>query len=137
MNLRAKAAAALLTTGIAASALVAVPGTAAADSAKDCPKGAICFYSGPNQSGKLKKKVWANWSGSLTGIRSYFNNGKPQPGLDHVQLKYSYWVHGHYRSVSQCVHYGASEGKGNIGYANDDHGYSNATVKGVKWRGEC
>ncbi|MEU6717104.1 peptidase inhibitor family I36 protein [Nonomuraea sp. NPDC046802] len=96
-------------------------------SAEAClPDGNFCSYTGLNQTGTMYKTA-VDWSGQLRGIRSYFNNGAPDPGYDHVRLSY---VGG----GIPCIHYwdGAGSGtpyKGNLDGAK--------TITGVKWRGEC
>ncbi|MEU5956671.1 peptidase inhibitor family I36 protein [Streptomyces sp. NPDC047525] len=95
-------------------------------SAEACPDKYFCLYTGANQTGTMhKKKVY--WSGELRGIRSYFNNGEPQVGADHVDLS---WVGG----GPKCIHYWNGSGsstpyKGTFSSAK--------TITEVEWRGEC
>ncbi|EFE77741.1 peptidase inhibitor family I36 protein [Streptomyces filamentosus] len=93
-----------------------------------CPDGYFCVYSGVNQTGDLVRAFPGNWSGRLPGIRSYFNNGAPHTGLDHVDLSWEGGVR------PKCLHYWDGPGsstpyKGNFSRAT--------TITQVKWRGEC
>jgi hypothetical protein len=93
--------------------------------AVECPPGNFCSYTGPYQTGTMYKTA-VNWSGTLSGIRSYFNRGEYHPGYDHVDLT---WVGG----GPKCIHYyesgGATPYKGTFA--------SSKTITKVKWRGEC
>lgn len=88
-----------------------------------CPAGSVCFYSGPDGTGT----VCATDSDTPTspcGLRrSYFNNGTPQPGYDHVYVGFA-------EGGSQCLHRGWAEGHGN--FPPDGR-----TITSVRWGGEC
>ncbi|GAA5771493.1 hypothetical protein Aros01_08032 [Streptosporangium roseum] len=96
-------------------------------SAQACPDGYFCSYTGADQTGTMYKTA-IYWSGTLKGIRSYFNNGSPQEGLDHVQLRWQG------DNGGKCIHYWNGAGsdtpyKGTFASAK--------TITRVEWRGEC
>ncbi|MFD0422109.1 peptidase inhibitor family I36 protein [Streptomyces parvus] len=92
-----------------------------------CPDGYFCVYSGVNQTGRLLRAFEGDWTGNLQGVRSYFNNGRPHPGFDHVALS---WVGGGLR----CIHYWDGAGSGTPYKGNFP---SPKKITKVKWRGEC
>ncbi|MEV0528713.1 peptidase inhibitor family I36 protein [Streptomyces sp. NPDC050439] len=111
----------------ALAATVSFSGTAAArdtGATAACPPGAFCMYTGPNQTGTMYPK-YSNWSGTLNGIRSVYNNGNPQPGYDHVTFTWQY----NGNTFSKCFHYPPDSP-----YKTN---YVGVTGKRVTWRGEC
>ncbi|QNP67159.1 peptidoglycan DD-metalloendopeptidase family protein [Streptomyces genisteinicus] len=88
-----------------------------------CPSGYVCFYSGSDGTGSVCRTD-RNDPASECGLRkSYFNNGTEQPGYDHVTVAFE-------EGGSQCLHFGAVEGRGNFPAGG-------RTVTSVTWRGEC
>ncbi|MEU8530695.1 peptidoglycan DD-metalloendopeptidase family protein [Streptomyces sp. NPDC048629] len=88
-----------------------------------CPAGFVCFYSGADGTGTVCKTD-VNTPTSPCGLRkSYFNNGSPQPGYDHVGVTYK-------EGGGACLHYGWAEGRGNFPSGG-------RTIGSVTWRGEC
>ncbi|GIG89434.1 peptidase inhibitor family I36 protein [Plantactinospora endophytica] len=91
-----------------------------------CASGAVCFYSQPNGNGTV---CWSsgNVPSSSCGYRaSYFNNGVPCTGCDHVRV----YEATNYRGLElACVHYGWAEGRGNF--------YISLPVSSFRWGGEC
>ncbi|WNF27778.1 peptidase inhibitor family I36 protein [Streptomyces sp. C11-1] len=116
----------LAATGVLA-ATVSFSGTATAGetgATAACPKGAFCMYTGSNQTGTMYPK-YGNWSGTINGIKSVYNNGSPQPGYDHVTFTWQYKG----RTFSKCFHYPFD-----VPYKTN---YVGVTAKKVVWRGEC
>jgi hypothetical protein len=108
------------TAGLSGTAVAAESGVTAA-----CPKGAFCMYTGLDQSGTMYTK-YSDWSGTIPGIRSVYNNGSPQPGYDHVSFTLQ-WAGDPY---NYCLHYpGDTPYKMNF--------VSNVVAQKVVWRGEC
>ncbi|MEU4573149.1 hypothetical protein ACBI99_01305 [Nonomuraea sp. ATR24] len=102
--------------GATAAALgLAMAPAASADDAGDCNYRYVCFYSGSGQTGTLKLEKAGNWSGNVSGIRSFFNNGESEPnGADHVIVTYQYYTDsgsGPELSSKQrkCLHYGLAD----------------------------
>ncbi|MEU6059270.1 hypothetical protein [Streptomyces sp. NPDC047097] len=126
MNKRVLAtlAAAMSATAILATA----PPATAEPNPPGCEKGYFCIYSGESATGRLVHKSSGNWSGSVTGL-SIFNNGRPQPGYDHIQFDWR-WKNGGGGS-STCLHYNPGPGA----YINT-FGDEVVFTK-VAWRGEC
>ncbi|MEO3830184.1 hypothetical protein [Actinomadura sp. B10D3] len=62
-------------------------------------------YGGINQTGDVWKQE-GDWTGVLRTSGSVFNNGKPFPGADHVQL---YWTYSG-NNWTQCLHYNPGPG---------------------------
>ncbi|WP_049556375.1 hypothetical protein [Nonomuraea sp. SBT364] len=100
--------------GVADLSLAAAP-AASADDAGDCNYRYVCFYSGSGLTGTLKLEKEGNWSGNVSGIRSFFNNGASEPsGADHVIVTYQYYdnsgsgpeLTGKKR---KCLHYGKAD----------------------------
>lgn len=90
---------------------------------QDCPSGYVCFYSGIDGTGTVCRSA-GNEPNSTCGLRkSFFNNGTADPGYDHVQVNFR-------EGGSACLHYGWSEGRGNL----PDGG---RTIQSFQWRGEC
>ncbi|MFG3498795.1 peptidase inhibitor family I36 protein [Streptomyces sp. NPDC047928] len=116
------------TLGIIAAAGSLIFATATPASAEanppGCPKGYFCAYSGWNQTGTLKLKTAGNWSGSVSGIGSIFNNGHVYPGYDHVQVSFGSW--------SECYHYNPGPGDYKANFLAPY-----PTITKVVWRGEC
>jgi hypothetical protein len=115
---------------VTASTLLALAGTSAAEpNPPGCPKGYFCIYSGFDQTGTLLFKTASNWSGSVSGGLSVFNNGVRFPGADHVQLYYTY--SGLPGTYSTCIHYNPGPGEYKINFL------AGHAFKTVVWRGEC
>jgi hypothetical protein len=112
---------------------VVVPSPASAEpNPPNCPREYFCAYSGTNQSGSLLLRTAGNWSGSIGGVRSVFNNGVPWPGADHVQLTYrlsSGPVQGSIRT--RCIHYNPGPGQYKVNFD------ATQLILRVVWRGEC
>ncbi|MGW6914465.1 peptidoglycan DD-metalloendopeptidase family protein [Kitasatospora sp. NPDC054939] len=90
---------------------------------QDCPPGDVCFYSGADGTGTVCRSAVDQPNAGCGLRRSYFNNGTPQPGWDHVQVYFR-------EGGSLCLHRGWDEGRGNL----PDGG---RTVDRFEWRGEC
>jgi hypothetical protein len=115
-------------TGVAVTGVLALAGPSSADpNPPGCPPGNFCAYANFNQTGALKLKVAGNWSGTITGVGSVFNNGVPFPGADHVDLTYKF-PGGNFRV--QCVHYNPGPGH-KVNFGED------VVITKVVWRGEC
>jgi hypothetical protein len=89
----------------------------------DCPPGHVCFYSEADGYGSVCKSAGSANPSTCGFRRSYFNNGNPQPGYDHVQVYFG-------EGGSQCLHYGWAEGRGNFAGGG-------RTINRFNWRGEC
>ncbi|WP_073934240.1 peptidoglycan DD-metalloendopeptidase family protein [Streptomyces sp. CB02400] len=90
---------------------------------QNCPAGYVCFYSGADGTGSVCRSA-ADEPNSTCGFRrSFYNNGNPQPGYDHVQVYFK-------EGGSKCLHHGWDEGRGNL----PDGG---RTIDRFHWRGEC
>ncbi|MCY0925341.1 peptidoglycan DD-metalloendopeptidase family protein [Streptomyces sp. H27-H1] len=90
---------------------------------QDCPSGYVCFYSGADGTGTVCRSA-GNEPNSTCGLRkSFFNNGTADPGYDHIQVNFA-------EGGSTCLHYGWSEGRGNLPTGG-------RTVQSFQWRGEC
>jgi hypothetical protein len=126
MNKRALGA--LAAVAAFAGLLGAAPMASAVPNPPGCDKGNFCVYSGEWETGQLVLKSQGNWSGRVTG-RSIFNNGTPLPGLDHIQVQWS-WADGS-GSGSNCLHYNPDP-KDIAMTFNDDVVFTKVT-----WRGEC
>ncbi|GAA3040823.1 hypothetical protein GCM10020229_60080 [Kitasatospora albolonga] len=90
---------------------------------QDCPSGYVCFYDGPDGTGSVCRSDSDQPVSSCGFRRSYFNNGSPQPGYDHVQVSFQ-------GGGGLCLHRGWTEGRGSL----PDGG---KVVEGFVWRGEC
>ncbi|MER7519980.1 M23 family metallopeptidase [Streptomyces sp. NPDC126499] len=88
-----------------------------------CPAGHVCFYSGTGGTGTVCTTATDAPSGTCGLRRSFFNNGNPQPGYDHVYVGFA-------EGGSQCLHYGWAEGRG-------DFPPGGRTIASVRWGGEC
>ncbi|MGW6914275.1 peptidase inhibitor family I36 protein [Kitasatospora sp. NPDC054939] len=119
-----------IAAGATALALAGLMASATAASAEPnppgCPKGNFCAYSGENQTGSLLISTPGNWSGTVGGVRSVFNNGNPDPGADHIQLTWQYSGN----TFGECIHYNPGPGNYKINFVG-------VTVKSATWRGEC
>ncbi|MFE1361723.1 MULTISPECIES: peptidase inhibitor family I36 protein [Streptomyces] len=115
----------------AAAALGATVATAPAASAEpnppNCPKGYVCAYSGPNQTGTQVIGAQGNWSGNVAA-RSVFNNGHVYPGADHIQLN-TVWSSGSRWTI--CLHYNPGPGTYKVNLIPGER------VTSMTWRGEC
>ncbi|MFB6558154.1 peptidoglycan DD-metalloendopeptidase family protein [Streptomyces sp. NPDC056400] len=90
---------------------------------QDCPPGHVCFYSGADGTGTVCRSA-VDEPRSTCGLRrSFFNNGTPQPGYDHVQVYFR-------EGGSACLHRGWDEGRGNLPAGG-------RTIERFQWRGEC
>lgn len=91
-----------------------------------CNRGAFCAYRGMDQTGTLLLETQGNWSGSISGVRSVFNNGVPWPGADHIQLDWNFngsrWT--------ECIHYNPGPGEYKINFVG-------VQIVRARWRGEC
>jgi Peptidase inhibitor family I36 len=96
-----------------------------------CARGYFCAYSGQNQTGRLLLATAGNWSGSIAGVKSVFNNGYPCTGCDHIQLTY-YWP-GNEFDYSDCIHYNPGPGLYKLNYP----GAAGVRIVSAVWRGEC
>jgi hypothetical protein len=114
----------LAAAGALAMTMGIAPSASAEPNPPGCPKGYFCAYSGPNQTGTLKLRTWGNWSGSISGIASVFNNGNPCVGCDHVQAHFGSW--------SMCLHYNPGPGQYKSNFLAPY-----PTITKVVWRGEC
>jgi hypothetical protein len=79
--------------GLGAFMIEGPPQSSAAAAAREpnppgCDPGAFCAYSGQNVNGRLLLERQGNWSGSLSGVGSVYNNGVAFPGADHVYVRY-------------------------------------------------
>ncbi|MEV6997821.1 peptidase inhibitor family I36 protein [Streptomyces sp. NPDC093982] len=124
--MRKRAAIGAVATAAFATVLVTAPTASAEPNPPGCPKEYFCAYSGENQTGQLVVKTKGNWSGNVA-FRSAFNNGKPFPGADHVDVTYTVED----GTETACLHYNPGPG-----------GYKANAVPGthvvrVVWRGEC
>ncbi|UYQ63941.1 peptidoglycan DD-metalloendopeptidase family protein [Streptomyces peucetius] len=90
---------------------------------QDCPAGSVCFYSGADGTGTVCRSDTDEPSSACGLRKSFWNNGDPQPGYDHVQVYFR-------EGGSMCLHYGTAEGRGNF----PDCG---RTIDRFHWRGEC
>lgn len=102
------------------SAAVAPPG---------CNSGAFCANSGFSGTGSLLLEVQGNFSGSVPGVASVFNNGVKFPGADHVQLD---WVWFDGTTSSRCLHYNPGPGVFAVNFNP-----APIRITRVRWRGEC
>ncbi|QOV36760.1 peptidase inhibitor family I36 protein [Streptomyces ferrugineus] len=107
------------TAGLSGTAAAGEVGVTAA-----CPRGAFCMYTGANQTGTMYAR-YSNWSGTISGIKSVYNNGNPQPGYDHVNFTWQY----NGNTFTKCFHYPFD-----TPYKTN---YVGVTAKKVVWRGEC
>ncbi|MFI8276786.1 peptidoglycan DD-metalloendopeptidase family protein [Streptomyces sp. NPDC085929] len=90
---------------------------------QDCPSGSVRFYSGADGTGAVCRSA-SDEPESRCGLRrSFFNNGTPQPGYDHVQVHFG-------EGGTACLHYGWDEGRGNLPAGG-------RTIERFEWRGEC
>lgn len=105
------------------------PGVFTAQSASQwwCPYGAVCFYYQHDGWGSVCYSYSSVPNADCGSRWSYFNNGAPCSGCDHVYV-YSapnynpaYFV--------KCLHYGWTEGRGNFS--------SLVYVRSFYWGGEC
>ncbi|GAB3963066.1 peptidase inhibitor family I36 protein [Plantactinospora veratri] len=91
-----------------------------------CQSGAVCFYTQRDGNGGV---CWStgNVPSSSCGYRaSYFNNGVPCLGCDHVRV----YEGANYTGMElACLHYGWTEGRGNF--------YISLPVSSFRWGGEC
>lgn len=53
---------------------------------RDCPPGYVCFYSGADGTGTVCRSAGDEPRSTCGQRASFFNNGTPQPGYDHVQV---------------------------------------------------
>lgn len=122
-------------TALAAATAATTVGVAAPASAEPnppgCPRGNVCAYSGPNQTGRLVFRSVRNWRGSVAA-RSVFNNGKRQRGADHIQLTWTY----NGRTWGRCLHYNPYPGQPNPGQYKISF-VPGVVIKSAIWRGEC
>lgn len=90
---------------------------------QNCPAGYVCFYSGADGTGSVCRSDVDLPSSSCGFRKSYYNNGNPQPGYDHIQVYFK-------EGGSQCLHHGWDEGRGNFAG-------SGRTIDRFHWRREC
>lgn len=95
-------------------------------SPRGCSRGDFCAYSAEGEQGSLLLAVAGNWSGSISGVGSVFNNGVPFPGADHIQLDWNFGGVG----WTQCVHYNPGPGQYKIDFVG-------VQIVRARWRGEC
>ncbi|GAB3422344.1 peptidase inhibitor family I36 protein [Flindersiella endophytica] len=116
-------------------ALATGPGIASADKG-DCPVGAFCaWYNTPYEGTMYHKYVNGTWPEPVKNDdASWFNNGTPQAGADHVRV---YDAAPSPDRMTLCIHQGASGYWG--GEADDEADMNAAANKGNyhKWGGEC
>ncbi|MFD8964913.1 peptidase inhibitor family I36 protein [Streptomyces sp. NPDC059568] len=124
--MRHRSIAALAVSAAFAAVVAAAPTASAEPNPPGCPKQYFCAYSGEGQSGSLLLKTAGNWSGSVAGVRSVFNNGVRFVGGDHVQLSWRF----NGRDWGQCFHYNPGPGEYKANFVG-------VTVTKVVWRGEC
>lgn len=127
---RVVAGAVLATATAAAAVSTAAPASAEPDP-PGCPRGYVCAYTGNDESGSLVFRSYGDWRGSAAA-RSVFNNGKRQPGADHIQLTWTY----NGRTWSRCLHYNPYPGDPYPGQYKIDF-VSGVVIKSAIWRGEC
>src|SRR5690349_3171123 len=97
---------ALLAVAVTCGSILATASAASAEpNPPNCPKGYVCIYSGYDETGSLLVRSAGNWTGS-TSAGSVFNNGLPDPGLDHIQLTWVYLG----ATFSRCLHYNPGPG---------------------------
>ncbi|MFI0977579.1 peptidoglycan DD-metalloendopeptidase family protein [Streptomyces sp. NPDC021093] len=88
-----------------------------------CQPGFVCFYAETDGKGSVCSTD-RNTPVSNCGLRkSYFNNGNPQEGYDHVRLTFK-------EGGGQCLHRGWTEGHGNFPEGG-------RTITSVTWGPEC
>lgn len=126
------AAAALAAASTMAAAAPATSAVAAEVEPQDsgCASGQFCVF---DYSGNIILSTGSDWydADGLYGGYSYFNNGKPQPGYDHIELTYEWPLSsGGYWTGHRCIHRGHPEGLGDF---DQDVVY----IVHVRWRGEC
>lgn len=109
-----------VTAGFTGTAAASGVGVTAA-----CPSGAFCMYTGSNQTGTMYPK-YGNWSGTIPGIKSVYNNGNPHPGYDHVNFTYTY----NGNTFTHCFHYQGDD----TPYKKN---YVGVTAKKVVWHRAC
>jgi hypothetical protein len=115
----------------------ALAGPGVAQAAKsDCPTGAFCAWYYSSYDGAMYHKyVNGTWTDPVKNDdRSWFNNGTPQAGADHVRV---YDAGTSPDTMTLCIHQGAS---GHIFGEDDDHDDMwAARDRGNyhRWGGEC
>jgi hypothetical protein len=95
-------------------------------SAAACPREFFCAYTGPNQTGTQVLAVKGNWSGTRSNVGSVINHGRPEPGVDHVELT---WHQGG-ECWKRCVHYQPGPGV-------FEFNLPAVQITSATWRGEC
>jgi Peptidase inhibitor family I36 len=114
---------------------LAGPGVAQA-SKSDCPTGAFCaWYLSTYHGAMYHKYVDGTWTEPVKNDdMSWFNNGTPQAGADHVRV---YDAGPSPDRMTLCIHQGASGYYG--GEADDRADMDRASNKGNyhRWGGEC
>ncbi|WP_031466377.1 hypothetical protein [Sciscionella sediminilitoris] len=115
---------------VAVGLLVATVPASAEPDPPDCPKGNVCVFSVDDVQGPAVIKTTGNWSGSYTVGPSgsvVFNNGAPQPGLDHVQAT---WISDG-KTFGRCLHNNPGPGDYRVTLTRD------LILTSLVWRGEC
>ncbi|MED7951092.1 peptidase inhibitor family I36 protein [Streptomyces sp. BE303] len=108
--------------------MVVAPSASAESSPSGCPRGYFCAYSGYYQSGAVLLKTSGNWSGTVYGVHSLFNNGYTDPGADHVDYRFLWGGGGPY---TECLHFNPGPGDYKVNWGSE------ITLTGVTWRDEC
>jgi hypothetical protein len=109
-----------------ATVFASAPGASAEPDPPGCPRGYFCAWQGPDRTGPMVVRTAGNWSGRAY-YQSFFNNGYPSPGYDHVDIHYDWQG----LQDKFCVHYNPGPGtySGNVS--------PGVVITGVTWRGEC
>jgi len=95
-----------------------------------CAYGTFCVYDKDGNKMFATASDWSSSTGFFGGY-SYFNNAKPMPGYDHVDLTYRWPLgDGRYVTGRRCIHLGHPEGLG-------DFDQDEVWIMQVRWRGEC
>lgn len=97
-----------------------------------CPKGSFCIYPDVDQRGAPEVASEVDWEEpvgfSPISASSVFNNGRPLPGADHIQLE---WISAYGQRLSTCFHYNPGPGRYKTNFA------PGTTFLSAVWRGEC
>jgi hypothetical protein len=94
-----------------------------------CRAGDFCGTSGFSGTGTLLIRVPGESTRHFAGVFSVFNNGNKLPGLDHVQLDWT-WPDG--SRDTRCIHYNPGPGVFAVNFLDGP-----ITVTRIHWRGEC
>ncbi|MFI6813292.1 hypothetical protein ACIBG7_12810 [Nonomuraea sp. NPDC050328] len=91
---------------VIAAATIASPATSAsADAGRTyagCPVGYVCLYKTSTPVSPPAMKVGGNWSGSISGIKSVFNNGTLN-SWPNALIEYKWWNGSIWDDGYKCV----------------------------------